>query len=242
MVRVVKEIQPDVLGLCEMGSADEFILFQQKLRESELTYTEAEYVQGADPNRHIALLSRYPIVSRQSAGDVAYELNGAPRKMSRGILDVTVQVNAAYQLRLVGVHLKSKLAVPEGEALIRRHEAALVRKRVDDILAADPETNLLLYGDFNDTRNEVTIREIAGIRGGPSRLTELSAEDSVGDRWTHYWKVADTYARIDYFFASAALTKEIAPRSTRIYRSDHWNEASDHRPIYTSIIPINRAR
>jgi hypothetical protein len=27
---------------------------------------------------------------------------------------------------------------------------------------------------------------------------------------------------------------------TSVYRSEYWNEASDHRPIYTSIIPMPR--
>ncbi len=81
-------------------------------------------------------------------------MDGKPEKVRRGFLDVTIQVNAGYQLRLVGAHLKSKLPIREGEALVRRMEAELLRKHLDGILGAAPETNLICYGDFNDTRNE----------------------------------------------------------------------------------------
>jgi endonuclease/exonuclease/phosphatase family metal-dependent hydrolase len=240
VVRIVAGIAPDILGVCEMGSPEEFALLQQRLREAGLTYTDSEYVQAADPVRHLALLSRFPLVARQSEPNLTYELNGIPHKMNRGILDVTVQVNAGFSLRLVGVHLKSKLPVPEGEALIRRHEADLLHQHVEKILTATPSTRLLLYGDFNENRNEPPILEIAGPRGSASHLTELPAADDLGDRWTQYWKVADLYSRIDYFFASAALLHEIVPGKSRVDRSPHWNEASDHRAIYVSIDPAHR--
>ena len=35
----------------------------------------------------------FPIVARNSRGDVPYELDGKPEKVKRGFLDVTVQVN-----------------------------------------------------------------------------------------------------------------------------------------------------
>jgi endonuclease/exonuclease/phosphatase family metal-dependent hydrolase len=239
ITRVVHEIAPDILGVCEMGSAEQFAAFQERLKAAGLEYPHAEYVRAIDPERHLALLSRFPIVERHSQTNLTFDLNGAPHKMARGILDVTIRINDGYELRLLGVHLKSKLAVPEDEAQIRRHEAELLRKYVDSILAAAPETNLLLYGDFNDYKNEAPIQTITGIRGAPRYLTELPAADSAGERWTHYWKPADLYARIDYLFAGAALVHEIATGSTRIYRGESWQEASDHRPIYTSIVPVN---
>ncbi len=242
VTRIVREIAPDILGVCEMGSPEQFVTFQARLLEVGLEYPESEYVQAIDPQRHLALLSRYPIVARHSQPNLTYELNGAPRKIERGILDVTIRITDSYDLRLVGVHLKSKLAVPEDEAVIRRHEAEQVRRYLDGILSADPETNLLLYGDFNDHRNEVPIQTIAGARGAARHLTELPAADSLGDRWTHYWRAADLYSRIDYLFAARGLVHEIAPGKTHIYRGPGWNEASDHRPISTAIIPVNRAR
>jgi endonuclease/exonuclease/phosphatase family metal-dependent hydrolase len=240
IVRIVKETDPDILGVCEMGHADQFASFKERLAGAGLRYADSEYVDGPDPDRHLALLSRFPIVARHSLPDVSYELNGVPQKVKRGFLDVTVRLNSAYELRLVGVHLKSKLESGLGEALVRRHEAQLLRQHAEKILADAPETNLMLYGDFNDLKNEPAVQEIMGPRGSPMRLSDLWLKDVHGDRWTQYWKAADLYSRFDYFFVNAALAHEIVLPHSGIYRSEFWNEASDHRLIYTSIVPVNR--
>jgi endonuclease/exonuclease/phosphatase family metal-dependent hydrolase len=236
VIRIIKEINPDILGVCEMGSPERFEDFKKRLNEAGLGYVAFEYLQGADEDRHLALVSRFPIVARNSRGDVPYELSGKPEKVKRGILDVTVQVNPGYQLRMVGVHLKSKLPTPEGEALIRRLEAEQLRKHLDGILAAAPGTNLVCYGDFNDTKNEPAIQEIMGPKKSPTHMADLWAKDELGDRWTHFWKTADQYSRIDYLFVSPALFREVDLAKTRVYRSEYWNDASDHRPVFTSIL------
>ena len=240
VTRVIKDMSPDVLGVCEIGSFEEFEVFKKRLADEGLGYVDAEYVPGPDPDRHLALVSRFPIVSRDSLPDVSFEMNGQPEKVRRGFLDVTIQVNPAYRLRMVGVHLKSKLAISGGEALMRRYEAQLLRKHLDRIMSSDPQVNLACYGDFNDTKNEIMFQTITGMRGSSMYLSDLPARDEVGDRWTQYWKAADLYSRIDYIFVSPALHRGVVPGKSRVYRSEYWNEASDHRPVMASIIPINR--
>jgi endonuclease/exonuclease/phosphatase family metal-dependent hydrolase len=240
VVAIVKEINPDILGVCEMGRLDQFEDFKKRLAQAGLGFTDFEYVPGPDADRHLALLSRLPIIARHSVADVPYELNGTPQKVKRGFLDVTVRVNESYELRLVGVHLKSKRPVPAGEELQRRREAQLLRQHAEEILTADPAVNLLLYGDFNEVKSEPAIQAITGPRGSPQHFTELSLQDSQGDRWTQYWKASDLYSRLDYFFVSPGLAREIVLPHSGIYRSEFWNKASDHRPIYTAIMPVNR--
>lgn len=242
LLKIIKDIDPDILGVCEMGTPDRFEDFKKRLAELGLGYTDSEYVQAADADRHLSLVSRFPIIARNSAADVPFELNGKQEKVRRGFLDVTVQVNVGYQLRLVGAHLKSKLPTPEGEAILRRHEAQKLRAHLDQILTADPQVNLVCYGDFNDTKNEPMFAEISGVRGSANYMSDLWAKDSLGDKWTYYWKVADQYSRIDYLFASPALFPEVIRAKSRVYRSEanDWADASDHRAVFTSIIPMNK--
>lgn len=240
LIRIIKEIDPDILGVCEMGSPERFDDFKARLKSAGLGYVDSEYLAGADPDRHLALVSRFPIVSRQSRADVPFELNGVPQKVRRGFLDVTIRVNPDYDLRMVGVHLKSKLAAPEGEALIRRHEAQKLRRHLEKIMAGNPDVNLVAYGDFNDTKNEPMFQEITGARGSSNYMADLWARDSHGDRWTHYWRTADLYSRIDYIFVSPALFREVVLKKSTVYRSEFWNEASDHRPVFATIVPVNK--
>ena len=235
VIRIIKEINPDILGVCEMGGPEDFEDFKTRLKEAGLGFTDSEYVEAADPERHLALLSRFPIVSRQPMKDVSFVLGGRQEKVRRGFLDVTVEVSPGFQLRLVGAHLKSKLATPEGDALLRRQEAQLLREHLTQVMSADPGVNLFVYGDFNDTKNEPAIQEIMGPKGAADHLYDLWLNDRVGDRWTHYWRVADTYERIDFMFANRTLLPKVDHDKSGIYRSDYWNDASDHRPLIATL-------
>ena len=240
LIRVIQEINPDILGVCEMGTPDRFDDFKKRLADAGLGYVDSEYVQAADADRHLALLSRFPIAARQSATDVPFEIEGQVEKVRRGFLDVTVQVTPDYRLRLVGAHLKSKLAVAEGEALVRRHEAQELRKHLDAILSESPDVNLVCYGDFNDTKDQPVFQEISGVRGTPGHMADLWAKDSLGEKWTYYWKPGDQYSRIDYIFVSPGLMHEVVKAKSTVYRGPEWDVASDHRAVYATIVPVEK--
>jgi endonuclease/exonuclease/phosphatase family metal-dependent hydrolase len=242
LIKIIREINPDILGVCEMGSPAMFDDFKGRLEKAGMGYKDSEYVQADDLERHLALLSRFPIVRRDSETKVRFTLNGTLQTVRRGFLDVTVQVLPGYQLRCVGVHLKSKLPAREGEALLRRHEAAKLREHLDGVLTASPAVNLLCYGDFNDSKNQPTFNEVSGVKGTLTYMADLSARDVHGDRWTHYWPIADEYSRIDYLFVSPGLSREVRRDSATVYRSHFWAEASDHRPVFVTITPVEKSR
>jgi endonuclease/exonuclease/phosphatase family metal-dependent hydrolase len=242
LVAIIREVNPDILGVSEMGSEKMFADFKERLAKAGLDFPHSEYLQAGDPDRHVALLSRFPIVERHSEKRVLFTLDGQETEMKRGILDVTVRVMPDYQLRCVGVHLKSKLPTPEGEALIRRHEAAKLREHLDAVLKETPAANVICYGDCNDTKNEPMFAEITGVKGTPGYMADLWAKDSLGDRWTHYWRFADQYSRIDYLFVSTGLWPEVKRESATVYRGADWYEASDHRPVFVTIVPKEKTR
>jgi endonuclease/exonuclease/phosphatase family metal-dependent hydrolase len=235
LIRIIKEIRPDILGVAEMGPPDQFAEFQQRLKEAGLEFPFTEYVSGADQERHLALLSRFEIVERHSLKDPVFDLNGQQEPVERGFLDVTVQVNQTFRLRIVGAHLKSKLASPAGEALLRRNEARLLRKHIDEVLSNEPNSNLLVYGDLNDTKDQPSIQEILGSRQALNRLKEITLADAQGDRWTYYRRLSDTYDRIDYILADRTLAPRIDESRSYLYRSPDWYTASDHRPAVVVI-------
>jgi endonuclease/exonuclease/phosphatase family metal-dependent hydrolase len=230
-VRVIQDIRPDILGVCEMGPPNEFASFQASLKAAGLNYPNIEYVQGPDPERHVALLSRFPILSHQSLTDVPYGLDGREEKVSRGFLDVTIAVNG-QPVRFIGAHLKSKLKDTfEDEEELRRNEAHLLRQHIDDVLNADPGVKLIVYGDFNDTKDSPALREVIGARTAPGGLRDLWLADDIGDHWTEYWDTADVYTRIDYIMMTRNLLPAVDAAKSYVYRSPYWNKASDHRAV-----------
>lgn len=236
VVRTLASAQPDIVGLSEMGSDHDLQRLQEMLAGEGLTLPHRELVSGADPERHLAVLSRFPIASRQHGTHLSYQLGASRFPVQRGILDVTLQPAPHWQLRLCGVHLKSQRDTPEAEeSLMRRNEAHLLRRKIDDILRTAPETPLLLFGDFNDSRDSPSLRSIRGIRSNGRYLAELPCADDRGERWTYHFPEADSYSRIDFLLASRSLRPSIADADCRIPPDRAWRLASDHRPLATVI-------
>jgi endonuclease/exonuclease/phosphatase family metal-dependent hydrolase len=240
VVRTLADYRPDVIGLSEMGSDADLQRLQEMLADEGLRLPHRELVSGADPDRHVALLSRFPIMDRQHSTRLSYQLGASRFPIQRGILDVTIEPTPRCQLRLCGVHLKSRRDTPEAEeSLMRRNEAHLLRQKVDHILKENPDTQLLVFGDFNDSRDSPSLRCIRGVRSHGRYLAELPCADQRGERWTYHFPEADSYSRIDFLLASRSLLPAIAAGECRIPSDHTWRLASDHRPLTTLIrIPI----
>lgn len=240
VVDAVAEVWPDVLGVCEVASPEALEELCTRLKDRGLDFPHREWVDGPDPDRHLALVSRFPIQRRDSQARIPFELGGAYELVRRGFLDVTVRVRSGYDLRLVGVHLKSRLPIPAGEELVRRREADLLRRHVDTLLLEEPGVNLLVYGDFNDTREQPVLREVLGPAGGVFSLQDVAVEDVHGERWTHHRQASDVYSRIDFLLVNRALKPEVVKGSGLISSPKQWRLASDHRLISVKIVPENR--
>ncbi len=237
VITIIAAHRPAILGVCEMGTREDLEDFRRRLEAAGLHFPHVEWHEGLDTDRHLALLSRFPIVARNSQSRIVFDLGGQPEGVQRGILDVTVEPRAGYPLRLIGLHLKSRRPVPEvDQEALRAKEAWFVRKYLDDIFAQDPGTRLLLFGDLNTTKNDYAIRQIKGPCG-PDGLTDLRLEDAHGERWTHFYTLADEYSRIDYLMTSKALRPDIKLAASGIDSSSLWSDASDHRAIFATIDP-----
>lgn len=236
VVRMIETTRPDVLGLMEIGDTAQFEDLQRRLRKVGIDFPHTEYLQSADSERHIALLSRHPIVERNSQNDIPLRVNGVSLHSPRGILDVTVEQSPGKRLRILCVHLKAKLEVAEYDQNgLREAEAQYLRRRVREILSADPGVRLVLMGDFNDTKNEKAVWQIQGKPEWPDSLKAVPLADDRGELWTEYWAAADIYSRIDYIMVCKRLEQEIDPTESGIARPSFWNKASDHCPVYLTL-------
>lgn len=233
VIEFLKAIHPDVLGVCEIGTDQDVADLKKRLLDAGLDYPYTERAHGGDVTRSLALLSRFPIVARNSQTSLNYQLGELMLPMQRGILDVTVEVNPDFKLRCLGVHLKSMRTIPEADqALMRRNEAHLLRKHVEGILKAEPTTKLLAYGDFNDHPKNDPIVAVRGDRAMPeTSLSDVPLRDANGLVWTHFYDWEDSYSRLDYAFVNKALHPHVSFRRSYIFWDKNFDDASDHRPI-----------
>ncbi len=86
--------------------------------------------------------SRFPVTE--------YRTHHSPG--ARGSLEVAHDVNG-HELRTFNNHWKSGASDPESES-IRIGNAQAVRSRIDELLALDPDTDIVLGGDFNSYYNQ----------------------------------------------------------------------------------------
>ena len=146
LVKIVVAAKPDVLGLCEIGTLEDLAELQKHLADAGLILEHSEHAGGADDTRHLALLSRLPIVATDSQGaqgSLTYksvDANNNPSEfaMQRGILDVTVQAGDK-QVRFLGVHLKSKREIREGHQDLSANYLEAARKLLRELGMEEPQ-------------------------------------------------------------------------------------------------------
>jgi endonuclease/exonuclease/phosphatase family metal-dependent hydrolase len=241
----IRALDADVLAVQEMGSRSALFELQASLRQHDaVVYPHWEWVQGFDTNIHLAVLSKFPIVARRSHTNESFLLNGRRFWVSRGFAEVDIRVNAHYTFTLMTAHLKSRREVGlVDEAAWREQEARRLRELIDERLRANPDLNLVVLGDLNDTHDSRPVKLLLG-RGKLALIDTRPAErngDAPAARngdlssrqitWTHFYGVKDAYERIDYLLLSPGMAREWDRSGTYVLALPDWGVASDHRPI-----------
>ncbi|MBE2204141.1 MAG: endonuclease/exonuclease/phosphatase family protein [Chthoniobacterales bacterium] len=100
------------------------------------------YKDGRGIAVHNAILSRFPITSVRTH----------PTPNARAILEVVLDVDG-HPLTVFSNHWKSGAGDVESEA-VRLENAKTLKARMDEILAADPNADILVTGDLNSHYNQ----------------------------------------------------------------------------------------
>jgi endonuclease/exonuclease/phosphatase family metal-dependent hydrolase len=226
---VIAAENPDILAVQEIGNPTIFEEFRYGLKSRGMDYPHAAYLERGQSELNMAVLSRFPISQTWQHLDDRYSMGEAQLPVLRGFLECEIAIRTNYQLRLIVAHLKSKVFHQLGQTEMRRNEARLLNKLVRMRLRENPDINLLVVGDMNDTYNSAAFRELAGNK--QEFLADLRPKDIGGDVWTRYEAAEDSYTRIDYLLAAEGLLPEYIAASSRVVRHPAQWTASDHRPV-----------
>lgn len=241
VARHLAALQPDVVALQEIGDAEALKDLQARLRALGVELGEHEIVRGHDTNIHVAVLSRFPFVERHPHERETYLLDGRRMRVSRGFAQVTFAPCPGYEVTLLVAHLKSKRGVGAAlESSMREHEARLLREKVDVILEARLDANVVVCGDFNDSMESPALRLVMGrgprglVDTRPGERGPAAPPGPSGQRcvtWTHHFAREDAYTRIDYILLSRGMAREWRRQGTFVQAVPDWGVASDHRPL-----------
>lgn len=228
ILSLLQKNRPDVLAVQEIGDAASLAVLTQRLAKAGLDYPNHAYFMNEGATVGLAVLTRFPITSSQPITNETYTIGSEQLSVQRGFLQVDIEVSPAYQFTLMVAHLKSKLYHPLGQTEMRRNEARLLNKNVRRLLSKQPERNLVVVGDLNDTFTSAAVRELIG---SPRCLHDLRPQDSVLDVWTHFWAAQESYERLDYILVSDGMKAEVVPEKCRVVRDPLTYVGSDHRPV-----------
>ena len=240
-------LKPDVLALQEMGGTNALLELRDSLKAGGLNLPHWEHITGADTNIHVAVLSRFPFLARRPQTNDGFLLNGRRFRVSRGFAEVDIEVTPQYRFTLIAAHLKSKRPVAEAdEADLREQEALLLREKIDARLKANANVNLVVLGDFNDSRDSRSTKAVIGKgrgalvdtrpaeRNGDAPTTHLPHYTPRSVTWTYFYGKEDSYTRIDYILLSRGMAREWNTNGTYVAAVANWGLASDHRPVVAS--------
>jgi len=249
----LRAIKADVAALQEVGGTNVLMELRASLKAEGLDYPFWELVHGWDTNIQVAVLSRFPITARRPHTNDSYLLFGRRLRVSRGFAEVDIKVNDRYSFTLLTTHLKSRRPVPEAdEAEMREQEALLLREKIDARLAANPDANLIVLGDLNNTHDSKSTRAVIGR--GRHALVDARPAERNGDNqpnpnprydprhvtWTYHYGKEDTYQRIDYILLSRGASREWNKAETYVLALPNWGIGSDHRPVVAGFFAEDR--
>lgn len=234
--RVIKDIQPDVLALQEMGG-DAFLQeLQADLKAEGADYPFRQCLEAADKVRQVAVLSKVPFKPVCLRADLHYKTAGGEAfPVLRGLLGIEV-LSEQGALTLYVLHLKSKLETKgkPNTAERRRGEALAIR---DVIIKAQPPAaapRYVIMGDFNEATRHPPVQLF--LKKGETPLAHLlPVADSRGEAWTHRYNYEDAYTRIDHILVSPALWPMVRGGKGAIADNAAVLQASDHRLIYVDL-------
>lgn len=240
----IEAMNPDILALEEMGSTNALMELRASLKTEGQNFPFWEWIEGADTNIHVAVLSKFPIIARHLHTNDEFLLDGKRFRVERGFAEVEIQAATNFNFTLIAAHLKSQLQIPNAdEAEERLGEANVLRGIIDAKFKENPNAKLIVLGDFNDLKNSAPIKKIIGRE--KFKLTDARPAERNGNNapaeppyfaprnvtWTYFYGANDTYSRIDYILLSPALAKNWLPKETYIPTIQNWGIGSDHRPI-----------
>ena len=224
---LVQNMNVDILALQEVenrGILERFIATHlQDLGYRHVVLYEGNDRRGID----VCLVSRFPIGFVTSHRHLRFpDHQGMVRRFQRDLLVVQLQPANTEPFEIWVVHLKSHRGGSKS-ASIRLAEANQIRDLLDDRFANDPQSRILVCGDFNDTFESATLQTILKSRTGPL----VSALDHIPQVNRITYNRAPYRQMIDFILWSPAMARDYLANSYKIHYGTTETNGSDHNPV-----------
>lgn len=188
---IVKPETPDVIGLAEienktviMGILDSF--HSRGIRHYSFVHYDSPDERGAD----VALIYNTQSFIVLESKPILVRLPGIEDR-TRDILYVKGKTTTNVLLHIFIVHFPSRREGRERSERRRYFVASELRNAVYKILSDNPEENILIMGDFNDTPDDNSVDEVLGAQKSFENISNLKLYNLLYPR--HKRGIGSTY-------------------------------------------------
>lgn len=160
MASVDSPVLPDIIGMAEIENLS---VLQSLVRSANLRANGYKIIHFDSPDERgidVAMLYKSSSFKLLKAEPVKVALPSADRDRTRDILYVKGLALKKITIHIFINHWPSRNGGQEVSEKNRLAAAAVLRQRIDLILAADPFANILVMGDLNDNPTDKSISEV----------------------------------------------------------------------------------
>lgn len=234
---VIQQASPDILAVQEVGTLPFLEELRADLAQDNVHYPYAIHMEGVDPVRHVAVLSKLSPTEVVKHQDLDFKYQDGRELVKRGMLELSFERANGTVFKLFVVHLKSRWtdvkADPESQQR-RTREAEACRNRIIERTYDIGVTDFLIAGDLNDHPSSATLRRF--YRKGALEIGALvPAADSRGEQWTYFYHKKVEYTLVDGFIASGSLAPQLVTGAGHIVDTPSVLLGSDHRMVYLDL-------
>ena len=264
LAKVIGDLNPDILNLCEVEGCYELSQLSGLLNNSYTPYL----IYGTDSStgQNVGLLSKMtPTTDLQRTGAThSYPVAGSQCGYtgSPGSSGVSKNYYTTYKfgemtVHLVGTHL---LAYPTdvSRCASREAQASVLQELIVSLIGSNPSDGLILMGDMNDYDAEVAdlnndkplsmvlniLKGLSGIYAGQYELTSVASLVNQDQRYTDWWDKNEDctsslgeMTMIDHFLVTPNLVDKIAKVTfPHPYQESCGTTNSDHYPIVVDFV------
>ena len=234
---------PALCGLCEVenDTVMTHLLNRTPLKEQYYSYC----ITTGNDARGINVALMYQRDKFRYLGHASERIPfTSPRRRSRDILHVWGEVISGERLDVFVCHFPSRSGGQKETEPGRMDAASFLRTLCDSLFRLNPQSNILVMGDFNDTPSDKSIQTIINSADKTKNLINLFGNPKkMNFHGSH--KFQNEWSQLDQMMVSANWNKNLKEGSPQIYAADFLltkkNSRGEQSPlrVYTGTVYRN---
>ena len=259
LAKTLSWVNPDLVSMQEVGSLSALKDLNSLLNDPFPHLLLAQ--TNSDRGIHLGFMSRYPLKLQSHRDwplldeadnpltDILHRdgTQMEPMHLQRdiAIVEVGLDVDAltdAGPMFVANVHLKSAGKRPWNTLsplVVRTAEAGVLAKVLNRLQDRNPDCELLVMGDFNDSPTSTAFTALDQLQHGVLYDPLMRELVPANPRISTYWPKRRT--RIDRILLNNRAKRHYAAGSIRLWGNKRAEIASDHFPLSIDMLPTNHA-